>query len=114
LITLHNPKLVGEWYTPESQREEETPFRVRLRPLTGMQQLEVLSANQGISGFFRPAAMRLAWRYGVAGTEGADIPEGLDIEGREIVDYIDEVAILREVADEILRISQPSEDEKKT
>lgn len=114
MITLHNPKIVGEWYTPKSQRDEPDPFRVRLRSLTGLQKLEILEANRYQTTVFRTPALRLAWLYGVAGHEGVAIPDGLSLEGRNLADFITDAEILQEVANEVLERSEPTDDEKKS
>lgn len=67
--------LAPEWYTPDDQKDDERPTRYKIKPLDGLQFLEV-AANGEIApdGSFTPnhAGRLLLLRYGIKDWENVD------------------------------------------
>lgn len=101
--------LVAEWYTP-NQPDSERVTRFKLRPLNGLQNLEI-SAEIGAHRVGE--AQKLALRYGLVDWENLDdehgrpVPFGLDKLVQLPVDVLSDLAI------RIIRGSRLDDDARK-
>lgn len=109
-------KLTAEDYIAQSDREDESPTRFRLRPLNGLQYMEVISElSRGDDGQLRISGkgMKLALQYGLVGWSNFRDSDGKEIKFNPVnVEKIPPV-ILSELAGEIINRSEIGEDERK-
>ena len=95
-------KIAADWYTPESEREEESPTRFKIQPLNGLQHMEVLG-DLYKSGPFN------AIRYGLVGWENFNDENGKPINfSLENVKRVPPV-YLSEISTEIINRSELGE-----
>lgn len=67
-------KVAPEWYLPESQKEEDEPARIKVRPLTSPQLEEVFEQTEnGIDVPMRN--YRLVLKYGIVDWENVNDPD---------------------------------------
>lgn len=74
--------LVPEWFTPTSQQGDDNPTRVKIRPLDGMQHMEVMM-HVDVAGsgdlFVDAKGMGLALKFGMVEWENFTDDKGLPI-----------------------------------
>ena len=99
-------KIAADWYTPESEREEENPTRFKIQPLNGLQHMEVLN-DLYKSGPFN------ALRYGLVGWENFSDENGKEIKfSAKNIERIPPL-LLSELSTEIVNRSELGEDATK-
>lgn len=117
-MALQIRKLSETWYTPIKHREEDNPPRFLLKTIT-QEQLEEVQYNLTDTVLrqkpvFHPSAIKLLLIYGLKDFDNIQDEEGNPKSfNRESVSNID-IQIRNEVAVEIYRMSNLSEEEKKT
>lgn len=109
-------KLIAEDYIPQSDIDSDNPTKFRLRPLNGMQYMEVMSelirnddGQLRISG----KGMKMALQYGLIGWSNFRDEDGNELKFNILnVEKIPPV-ILSELASEIISRSEIGEEERK-
>lgn len=109
--------MVPIWWTPESEAKSENPTRFRIKPLTGIQRIEVNTDTKmtGRGLVISAAGIRTALRYGLVGWENfnnADGPVVFSFDVDENLAVLPEGVILK-LVDRILTASSVSEEAKK-
>lgn len=101
--------LVPEWFTP-AQPESDRPTRVKIRPLTGLENLEV---SAEIGGGRIGDAQKIALRFGVVDWENVDDERGnplpFSLENLKLLP----VNVLSEIAIRIIRGSKMDDEKAK-
>ena len=106
-------KVAPEWYTPESEKEEEQPARFRLQPLTPPQLEEVFEpdATGNIAIPLRNYGRVL--RYGLTDWEQVSDANGKPLKCTPFNHTRIPTSLRIDLAGEILARSQVSEEDKK-
>lgn len=107
--------LAEEWFTPEDERGEDTPTRFKIRPLNGMEFLEVMAEGEQVGDSFvtNHAGRTLLLRRGLVDWENL-----LEENGRPLKFSVHNLAkipanILAELSNEIMQRSALAMEEKK-
>lgn len=110
-------KITPDWYVPEEEKDKADAARYRIRPLDGMEYLEVVPHMfVDADGYIRydGKAMQILIRYGLEGWENHCDPEtGKELEfSRDAVRRLPPLR-LKMLAQEIANRSQLTEGERK-
>lgn len=101
--------LAPEWFTP-TQPESDRPTRIKIRPLTGLENLEV---SAEIGGGDIGQAQKIALRFGVVDWENVDDERGNPLQfSHENLKFLP-VSALSEIAIRIIRGSKMDDDKTK-
>lgn len=106
-----------DWYTPEDEKEEESPTRFKLKPLDGIQYMDVMSeVAKNLDGDIQITGrgLKLVVKWGVVGWENFVDPDT----GKEIKYSPHNMQrvpplVLSELVSEILERSEIGEDQTK-
>ncbi|MFP4560984.1 MAG: hypothetical protein ACLFQ3_06630 [Thiohalorhabdus sp.] len=106
-------KTAPEWFTPESETEEEQPAQFHITPLNQVQVNEVLPEVDQESGVFSGRGVQTLLRYGLR-----DWKNILDEQGKEVPFRYGRLTrvpfdVQQEVASRIFEISVLTEAERK-
>ena len=104
-------KLTSEMYTPEQERSAKDPTRFKLRPLSGVQYLDVISYFvEGTNGQKLSAkGMEQVLSYGVVKAENLFNDKGKQTQALEYLDPI----TTAELVSRIMELSEIRESERK-
>jgi len=96
-------KLVTDWYTPESEKDEAEPTRFRIKPMNGSQALQVLNTEN----------LQLALTFGLIDWENVKNANGEQVEFKKPRISMLHANLLSEIANEIVSRSNLTGDEIK-
>lgn len=106
-------KITPILYTPKSEEKAENPTKFQLKPLDGLQYMDVLthtSTDQNDNVTLSHLGMRLALKHGLLNAVGLLDELGNDIElSAQMLD----VTLLIELSGKIMEISNLTESERK-
>lgn len=108
--------LVAEWFTPEDQKDDEQPTRYKLKPLDGIQFMEVAANGDTLAdGTFMPnhRGRLLLLRYGMKDWENV-----IDHDGEKLEFNLARLKFIRaqhlvECSNELLTRSAMGDDDAK-
>ena len=108
--------LAPEWYTPKQDGEENEQTAWHLKPMDGMEYMEVMSISQVVDGFidFTPDAVRLVIKYGLIGWRNFKDENGNDLVFNTANVRLIDSNHLTEIAQQIILRSSLSAAQKKT
>jgi len=104
--------LAATWFVPKSEKDDMNPARFEVRPLDGMQYMEVMNETSGTGVDLRISGrgLKLALQHGLVGWETVQDKDGKNIEfSRNEVNRLPPI-LLTELAAEILDISELGEE----
>ncbi len=108
--------LAPEKYIPRSEREEDSPAEFTLKPLNGLEYMEVIGQlinDEDLGWQITGRGLRIAISYGVIGWTEFNDADGKEIKfSKNNVKLLPSV-ILGELADKIINISEIGEAERK-
>lgn len=100
--------LVEQEYIPEDDKDSENPTVFRLKPLNGMQYMEVMSEVKRVGDFLRVSGdgLKLAIKYGLVGWKDFYDENGKDVKFNPHTVLRVPSDVLAELADKIISISR--------
>ena len=113
---LQAKNMSPDWYTPESEEDEEKPSKFKIKPLNGEQFMEVVADSEtDRSGDIRlnGRGLKLALRYGIIDWENIEKENGIPLKFSVHNLKLLPMEVLSDLASEIVNRSAMEDDETK-